>query len=103
MVRVSGGQLQALMHREQRVRVELGGFEREARVLAELQHPQIPTLVEAFREGSGRNSRLYLVESFIPGESLDARLKRGPISEEEARRIALQVLELLQVLHQRSP
>jgi serine/threonine protein kinase len=54
--------------------------EREARVLASLDHPLLPKYVEHFEEGGA----LYLVMEKIEGETLDAmRLRKGGVSEEE--------------------
>src|SRR5687767_2388877 len=55
--------------------------EREARVLATLDHPLLPRYVEHFEE----DGALYLVMEKIEGETLDAILRRaGALSEDEA-------------------
>ncbi|MBK8250247.1 MAG: protein kinase [Gemmatimonadetes bacterium] len=75
-------------------------FEREARVLLELRHPQIPTLHAYFEEGG----RFYLVQDFVDGETLDERLRRDTrLPEVEVRRIVGSLLDVLEYLHGRTP
>lgn len=72
--------------------------EREARVLARLDHPGLPRYVEHFEEGGN----LYLVMQKIEGESLAARLKeRGPMSEAETRAMLHELAAALEYLHER--
>jgi len=47
-------------------------FEREARTLAQLSHPNLPRVTDYFVEGR----RCYLIMEFIVGETLDALLRR---------------------------
>lgn len=82
---------------------QLESFRREARLLAELDHPAIPRFVDSFEEGTGVGLRLYLAQEFLEGESLLAELERRRFDEDEARRIAEQVLEILVWLQRRSP
>src|SRR5438270_9262327 len=79
----------------------IDAFEREARLLAQLDHPAIPRFVGAFREGAGIHLRLYLAQELIEGEPLSAQLRRGPMAPAEARSIARQALEVLKYLHER--
>jgi serine/threonine protein kinase len=72
--------------------------EREARVLARLDHAGLPRYVEHFEE----NGALYLVMEKIEGESLAARLKeRGPMSEPETRAMLHELAAALEYLHER--
>src|SRR5216110_1925670 len=50
-------------------------FEREARAVSSLNHPHICTLHDIGRQGD----TLFLVMEYIEGESLAARLQRGPL------------------------
>src|SRR5437763_9288986 len=50
-------------------------FEREARVLASLNHPNIAA-IHGIEESGGRK---FLVMELVPGETLAAHIKRGPI------------------------
>ena len=75
-------------------------FEREARVLLDLRHPQIPTMQAYFEE----EGRFYLVQDFVDGETLDERLRRDTrLPEVEVRRIVESLLEVLAYLHGRTP
>jgi serine/threonine-protein kinase len=58
-------------------------FTREARVVAKLEHPHIVPIYD-YSEFEGQP---YLVMKFIDGETLKARLARGPLSAEEAVRV----------------
>src|SRR5262245_4995488 len=42
-------------------------FEREARVLSNLNHPQIPNFIEFFTEPSDEGNRIFLVQEYIDG------------------------------------
>jgi hypothetical protein len=81
----------------------LAAFEREARLLRQLSHPQIPRFVDAFSEGEGVHTRLYLAQEFVEGESLLLRLQRHQFAEEVVREIARQVLDVLVYLQRLSP
>jgi len=55
-------------------------FEREASVLASLNHPNIAAIY-GVEESGGRK---FLVMELVPGETLAERIKRGPIPVDEA-------------------
>ncbi|HEX2465517.1 MAG TPA: protein kinase, partial [Thermoanaerobaculia bacterium] len=83
---------------------ELGGradmltrFEREARVLASLNHPNIATLYGFESDGERR----FLVMELVSGETLDQRLARGPLPRLEALRIFRDVARGLAAAHDR--
>jgi Tol biopolymer transport system component len=70
-------------------------FQREAQVLASLNHPNVAQIYgvetsEAFR---------CLVMEFVEGETLEDRIKRGPIPLDETLQIAKQIGEGLQTAH----
>ncbi len=67
-------------------------FEREARVLAMLNHPNIVT-VHDFGEEDGQG---FIVMEFVEGQPLTARL---PMPAAEALRVALQVCDALEYAH----
>ena len=70
-------------------------FEREARVLAALSHPNIAAIYGLERlDGSP-----YLVLERVEGETLAQRLARGPLPWRDACAIALQVIEGLEEAH----
>src|SRR4051812_9946149 len=76
----------------------LDAFHREADLLRSLSHPQIPHLVDAFSEGAGVHTRLYLAQDLVEGESLEGAIARRRLSSEEARRLGKQVLRVLVAL-----
>ena len=67
-------------------------FQREARVLASLNHPNIAGIF-GVEEIQGRH---FLVMELVPGETLADRIKRGAIPIEEALPIAKQIAEALE-------
>jgi len=70
-------------------------FTREARVVAKLEHPNIVPIYD-FSEYEGQP---YLVMKFIEGETLKARLARGPLSAGEAVRVIQAVGAALAYAH----
>jgi serine/threonine protein kinase len=77
-------------------------FEREARVLAALNHPNIGA-VYGFEEGvteSGETVRGIVLE-LIEGETLSERVRRGPLPVGEALVIAKQIADALDVAHEK--
>ena len=73
----------------------LARFQREARVVAQLEHPNIVPIYDYAEHGG----RPYLVMKFIDGETLKARLARGPLSNEEVLRIVEAVGQALTYAH----
>ncbi|MCU0516729.1 MAG: protein kinase [Oscillatoria sp. Prado101] len=72
-------------------------FEQEARRLQQLgEHPQIPTLYAYFEQ----DGHLYLVQQFIEGQTLD-KLQQGVWSESQVRNLLLELLPVLQFIHER--
>lgn len=77
-------------------------FERESNALQSLDHPSIPSYVDAFHDEEGR--RFFLVQQFIDGESLSQRLERGEImGDVEALNFIDEMLNTLDYLHGFSP
>jgi Tol biopolymer transport system component/tRNA A-37 threonylcarbamoyl transferase component Bud32 len=74
----------------------LARFEREARLLASLQHPNVGGI---FGLEDVEGSR-YLVLEFLDGESLEARLKRGPLPLDEVLDVGRQVATGLEAAHE---
>lgn len=78
-------------------------FEREAQVLQQLQHPQIPRYRDAFTIGAPP-SWFGLVQDYIPGKSLKQWLDEGKrLSEKQIRQIGINLLHLLRYLHELNP
>jgi Tol biopolymer transport system component len=74
----------------------LARFEREAKVLAALNHPNVAG-IHQIEEADGK--RLLIME-LAPGEDLAERLSRGPVPAEEAIPIARQIAEALEAAHE---
>ena len=79
-------------------------FEREAKVLANLDYPNIPKFLEFFLEEGTGPVRFYLVQSFVEGKNLHELLESGKqFAEAEVIAIARQLTSLLIYLHSFSP
>jgi serine/threonine protein kinase len=79
-------------------------FEREAKVLADLDHPNIPKYLNYFEEKNEQESYFCLVQELIPGESLAKLVEKGrKFSETEVKDIAQQTLHILTYLHSLNP
>lgn len=70
-------------------------FQREARAVASISHPNI---VELFDVGSA-NGIPYAVMELLKGESLDAKLQQGALKPAEVRRIGSQIAHALATAH----
>ncbi len=78
-------------------------FEREADILKQLSHPRIPKYRDYFSI-EDKNSWFALVQEHIPGSSLKQLIEsKQRFTEEELRRIATDVLEILCYLHTLNP
>jgi len=70
-------------------------FDREARAISNLNHPNICTLFDVGREGETD----FLVMELLDGEALAERLARGPLTIDLAVRTALEVADALDRAH----
>jgi eukaryotic-like serine/threonine-protein kinase len=75
----------------------LARFDREARLLAALNHPSIAAIY-GLEEFDGTR---FIVMELVPGQTLSASLSRGALPLEEALRIARQIAEALEAAHER--
>ncbi len=75
----------------------LARFEREARVLAQLNHPNIAAIY-GFENVGGVP---FLVLECVPGETLAERIARGPLQVEEGVRICTPLAEALEAAHEK--
>jgi serine/threonine-protein kinase len=73
----------------------LARFEREARLLASLNHPGLAAIYGLEQEGPIR----YIVMELVPGETLAEKLAHGPLPQREALLIAGQIAEALEAAH----
>jgi len=76
-------------------------FEREANLLATLNHPAIPRIYDYFSE----DDRSYLVLEFIHGKDLEAIINETPgfLPEEQVLDWAIQLCDVLSFLHNHKP
>src|SRR5947207_5740276 len=80
----------------------LARFEREARVLASLNHPHIAAIYGVEDAPVDARPHMYaLVMELVEGETLAERLRRGSIPIEESLRIAVQIAEALEAAHEK--
>jgi len=71
-------------------------FQREAKLLASLNHPNIAVIHDIIeQEALG-----YLVLEYVPGQTLTERITKGPLKLEEALTIALQIAEAVSAAHE---
>jgi eukaryotic-like serine/threonine-protein kinase len=75
----------------------LARFEREAKVLASLNHPHIGAIY-GFHEAEGVR---FLAMELVPGEDLEERLKKGSVPVSDAVDIARQIAAGLEYAHER--
>ncbi len=75
----------------------LARFEREAKLLASLNHPKLATV---FGVHSSDRTR-FLAMELVPGEDLTQRLRRGPLSVDEGVALGRQFGEALEAAHGR--
>ena len=73
----------------------LARFEREAKALAALNHPNVAHVYDA--DTSGTTS--YLVMEFVAGDDLSGLIARGPLPLADALVIARQIAEALEAAH----
>jgi serine/threonine protein kinase len=79
-------------------------FEREAQILAQLDHPQIPKYLEYFHVDSEQDRAFCIVQQLAPGQPLNALVQSGwRGTPAEVSSIAQQILEILQYLQSQSP
>ena len=75
----------------------LARFEREAKLLASLNHPNIAAIYGLEEDNDTR----FLVLELVEGDTLAERLKRGAIPVEESLKLALQIAEALEAAHEK--
>ena len=72
-------------------------LEREAKAISGLSHPHVCALFDIGHE----DGIDYLVMELVEGETLTARLARGPMPAEDLVRVATQIAEALDAAHRR--
>ncbi|MBI2149784.1 MAG: serine/threonine protein kinase [Acidobacteria bacterium] len=70
-------------------------FEREARAVSSLNHPNICTLHDVGEQ----EGTYFLVMEYVEGETLADRLQRGPLPVDQALKVAIQISDALDKAH----
>src|SRR5450631_3924256 len=70
-------------------------FDREARAISSLNHPNICTLYDVGHQ----DGMDYLVMEFLEGETLAARLAKGPLTPEQVLKFGIEICEGLEKAH----
>ena len=70
-------------------------FEREAKTLASLNHPNIAQIF-GFEEAGGKR---FIVLEYVEGETLSKRFKAGPMQIDDAMEVGKQIAEALEAAH----
>ena len=70
-------------------------FQREAELLASLNHPSIAAIYDL----EEADSQCFLILELVDGETLSERLNRGPIPLNDALQLASQIAEALARQH----
>ncbi|SRR6266540_584130 len=71
-------------------------FKEEARAVNKIRHPNI---IDIFAFNQLPDRRHYFVMEYLDGESLTARLERGPFEPAELRRLLAQICNALEAAH----
>lgn len=75
-------------------------FLREARITAQLQHPNIVTIHDFGETGTGDSRVPFLVMELVRGEGLDAMLRKGAVTLQDAARWGVQICDALADAHE---
>ena len=70
-------------------------FEREAKTISQLSHPHICALYDV----GNQDGVEYLVMEFLEGETLAARISRGPLPAEQVLRYGIEIADALDKAH----
>ena len=72
-------------------------FEREARLVSQLNHPHVCTLYDIGRTGDTD----YLVMEYLEGQTLAESLQRGPLAVDQTVKVAIEIASALDAAHRR--
>jgi eukaryotic-like serine/threonine-protein kinase len=79
-------------------------FEREAKILSQLNHSAIPHYLDYFQIDTNSDRSFYIVQQLAPGNSLATLVENGWLPDEgKIKQIAIQMLEILIYLHSLTP
>ncbi|BAQ60930.1 serine/threonine kinase [Geminocystis sp. NIES-3708] len=89
-------QLRANSNDPETFQMALDLFQREAKTLGKIDHPQIPRLLDYFED----NLHFYLVQSLVKGKNLQQEVKQnGVFNEAQAKKFLGEILPILQYVH----
>jgi len=80
-------------------RERLQRFEREARLLASLNHPNVATVHGLHEADTPSGPLRFIAMEYVPGEDLAARLQRGRLTLDQTLRTARRIAEALEAAH----
>jgi serine/threonine protein kinase len=73
----------------------------EMRLARRIQHPNICRVFDVQRAtGPIGSMMIFLIMEFLEGETLESRIRRGPLPLDQATRIAVQLIDGLQAAHE---
>ena len=75
----------------------LARFDREAKLLASLNHPNLAT-IHGLESAAGKP---FLIMEFVAGETLAQRIAKGPLPVEEALEVCRQIAEGMEAAHEK--
>ncbi len=79
-------------------------FQREFRILGEIDHPKIPASIDFFSMERNGEKTFILVQSYLVGDNLETILGKGRLfKEKDLISIARQCLQALRALHENDP
>ena len=78
----------------------LARFEREAKLLASLNHPNIAGIFGLHEATTDEGKARFLAMEFVEGQDLAQRLKSGPLSVDQALDVALQMTAGIEAAHE---
>lgn len=80
----------------QAVKIAINLFEREAKILGQINHPQIPKLFDYFED----QQQFYLIQELVNGQNLQREIKyEGVYGELALRRFLLEITPVLKYIH----
>lgn len=80
----------------QAVKTAINLFEREAKILGQINHPQIPKLLDYFED----QGQFYLIQELVNGQNLQREIKyEGVYGELALRRFLLEITPVLKYIH----
>ncbi|MCA9312169.1 MAG: serine/threonine protein kinase, partial [Phycisphaerales bacterium] len=73
----------------------LARFQREARALAQLNHPNVATIHGVEQ----RDDRMHIILEYVDGETLEQRIDRSPLDLDETIEVGLQIASAVAAAH----